>query len=252
MTVQNTSGTTAFNMDFVEVAEEAWERAGREMRSGYDLRTARRSMNLLTIEWANRGINMWTITESSIEIPKGTVSIELDPGSINPDSSSIVPFHPTPKVIDIIEQTIRPTTGQESELTLARVGVSTYANITNKSATGRPNQMYVERGVDGVTGYFWPVPDKSYTLKFWYLRRIEDVRPETPNIATTGNHTPDMPFRFLPCLVSGLAYYIAMKTPELSGRVMMLKDIYDEQFEMAAAEDRTKVSAKFVPRIGYV
>jgi len=219
-------------MNFAEVAEEAWERAGREMRSGYDLRTARRSMNLLTIEWANRGINMWTITEGSQNLTKGTAS--------TPIASGI-------DMVDILEQTIEPTgdgTTAQNALTISRMSVSDYANITNKTAEGRPNKMYLERGTDSNVGYFWPVPDKSYTLKYWYLRRIQD--------AGEGNFTPDMPYRFLPCLVAGLAYYIAMKTPELSGRVMMLKDIYDEQFELAASEDRTKVPARFVPRIGYI
>ncbi len=227
-----TSGTSDFNMNFAEVAEEAWERAGREMRSGYDLRTARRSMNLLTIEWANRGINMWTITEGSQVLTKGTAS--------TPIASGI-------DMVDILEQTIEPTgdgTTAQNALTISRMSVSDYANITNKTAEGRPNKMYLERGTDSNVGYFWPVPDKSYTLKYWYLRRIQD--------AGEGNFTPDMPYRFLPCLVAGLAYYIAMKTPELSGRVMMLKDIYDEQFELAASEDRTKVPARFVPRIGYI
>jgi len=227
-----TSGTSDFNMNFAEVAEEAWERAGREMRSGYDLRTARRSMNLLTIEWANRGINMWTITEGSQNLTKGTAS--------TPIASGI-------DMVDILEQTIEPTgdgTTAQNALTISRMSVSDYANITNKTAEGRPNKMYLERGTDSNVGYFWPVPDKSYTLKYWYLRRIQD--------AGEGNFTPDMPYRFLPCLVAGLAYYIAMKTPELSGRVMMLKDIYDEQFELAASEDRTKVPARFVPRIGYI
>ena len=227
-----TSGTSDFNMNFAEVAEEAWERAGREMRSGYDLRTARRSMNLLTIEWANRGINMWTITEGSQVLTKAPASTPIATGI---------------DMVDILEQTIEATgdgTTAQNALTISRMSVSDYANITNKTAEGRPNKMYLERGTDSNVGYFWPVPDKSYTLKYWYLRRIQD--------AGEGNFTPDMPYRFLPCLVAGLAYYIAMKTPELSGRVMMLKDIYDEQFELAASEDRTKVPARFVPRIGYI
>ena len=231
-----TSGLASFNMDFAEVAEEAWERAGREMRSGYDITTARRSMNLLTIEWQNRGINMWTITEGSQNLTKGMTSVALSSETAGRD------------MVDVIEQTIVVNDGSgvqdQNELTINRMSVSDYANITNKAAKGRPNKMYLERGTDTNVAYFWPVPDRDYTLKFWYLRRIQD--------AGEGNFTPDMPYRFLPCLVAGLAYYIAMKTPELSGRGMMLKEIYDEQFEMAASEDRTKVPARFVPRIGYI
>ena len=225
-----TSGTTSFDMDFPEIAEEAWERAGREMRSGYDLRTARRSMNLLTIEWANRGVNMWTIDEKSVDLVKGTQSYTLPADTV-----------------DVIEQTIRTNEGvqaTQNDLAVTRVSVSTYSSLPNKLTQGRPSQIFIERGVAGPKLYVWPVPDKdTYKLNYWRLRRMED--------AGEGAYTADMPFRFLPCLVAGLAYYIAMKTPELSDRVVMLKQMYDEQFEMASSEDRSKVSARFVPRIGY-
>jgi len=225
-----TSGTTSFNMDFPEIAEEAWERAGREMRSGYDLRTARRSMNLLTIEWANRGVNMWTIDEKSVDLVKGTQSYTLPADTV-----------------DVIEQTIRTNEGvqaTQNDLAVTRVSVSTYSSLPNKLTQGRPSQIFIERGTAAPKLYVWPVPDKNtYKLNYWRLRRIED--------AGQGSYTADMPFRFLPCLVAGLAYYIAMKTPELSDRVVMLKQMYDEQFEMASSEDRSKVSARFVPRIGY-
>ena len=225
-----TSGTTSFDMDFPEIAEEAWERAGREMRSGYDLRTARRSMNLLTIEWANRGVNMWTIDEKSVDLVKGTQSYTLPADTV-----------------DVIEQTIRTNEGvqaTQNDLAVTRVSVSTYSSLPNKLTQGRPSQIFIERGAAAPKLYVWPVPDKNtYKLNYWRLRRIED--------AGRGAYTADMPFRFLPCLVAGLAYYIAMKTPELSDRVVMLKQMYDEQFEMASTEDRSKVSARFVPRIGY-
>jgi len=225
-----TSGTTSFDMDFPEIAEEAWERAGREMRSGYDLRTARRSMNLLTIEWANRGVNMWTIDEKSVDLVKGTQSYTLPADTV-----------------DVIEQTIRTNDGvqaTQNDLAVTRVSVSTYSSLPNKLTQGRPSQIFIERGVSAPKLYVWPVPDKdTYKLNYWRLRRMED--------AGEGAYTADMPFRFLPCLVAGLAYYIAMKTPELSDRVVMLKQMYDEQFEMASTEDRSKVSARFVPRIGY-
>jgi len=226
-----TSGTTAFDMDFTEIAEEAFERAGREMRSGYDLRTARRSMNLLTIEWQNRGINMWTIDSGTINLVKGQTQYDLPADTI-----------------DLLEQQIRTGSGNaatQSDLTLSRISVSTYASIPNKLTQSRPIQMYIERLRDAPKVNLWPIPDNDdYVLYYWRMRRIQD--------AGSGIQTSDMNFRFFPCLVAGLAYYIAMKLPEMVDRVPLLKAVYDEQFEMAAGEDREKTSARFVPRIGYV
>lgn len=223
-----TSGTTAFNMDFTEIAEEAWERAGREMRSGYDLRTARRSMNLLTIEWQNRGINMWTIDEGQIPLVSGTAQYDLPADTI-----------------DLLEHIIRTDAGSatlQSDLSLTRISVSTYSGIPNKLSTGRPLQMWVERLGSAPRINLWPVPDSNnYQLRYWRMRRIED--------AGHGAETPDINFRFLPVLVAGLAYYIAMKIPELAQRVPMLKEAYEEQFNLAAGEDREKTPARFVPRM---
>ena len=226
-----TSGSTAFNMDFTEIAEEAWERAGREMRSGYDLRTARRSMNLMTIEWQNRGINMWTIDSGTINLVKGTSQYTLPADTI-----------------DLMEHQIRTNSGNsntQSDLTISRISVSTYASIPNKLSEGRPIQLYIERLRDAPEVNVWPVPDNdNYVLYYWRMRRIED--------AGSGVQTADMNFRFFPCLVAGLAYHIAMKVPELVQRIPMLKAVYDEQFDMAAGEDREKTSARFVPRIGRI
>ena len=226
-----TSGTTAFDMDFTEIAEEAWERAGREMRSGYDLRTARRSMNLMTIEWQNRGINMWTIDSGTINLVQGTTQYTLPADTI-----------------DLLEHQIRTNSGNtstQSDLTISRISVSTYASIPNKLTQGRPIQLYVERLRDAPKVNVWPVPDNNnYGLYYWRMRRIQD--------AGSGVQTADMNFRFFPCLVAGLAYHIAMKVPELAERIPMLKTVYDEQFEMAAGEDREKTAARFVPRIGRI
>ena len=226
-----TSGTTAFNMDFTEIAEEAWERAGREMRSGYDLRTARRSMNLMTIEWQNRGINMWTIEDGTITLTEG------------------VSRYPLPAdTIDLLEHQIRTGSGNQatqSDLTASRISVSTYAAIPNKLSRGRPIQIYIERLRDAPHVNVWPVPNNdTYVLYYWRMRRIED--------AGAGIETSDMNFRFFPVLVAGLAYYIAMKLPEFVDRIPMLKQAYEEQFELAAGEDREKTSARFVPRVGRV
>ena len=227
-----TSGTTAFDMNFTEIAEEAWERAGREMRSGYDLRTARRSMNLLTIEWQNRGINLWTIDEGTINMVEGTSQYDLPADTI-----------------DLLEQVIRTNSGvtaTQSDLNITRISVSTYASIPNKLTQGRPIQVYIERLRDNPKINVWPVPDQSsyYVFKYYRMRRIQD--------AGSGVETADMNFRFLPCLVAGLSYYIAMKDPDLAPRIEMLKVMYEEQFALAAGEDREKSPARFVPRIGYV
>jgi hypothetical protein len=224
-----TSGTTAFDMDFTEIAEEAWERAGREMRSGYDLRTARRSMNLMTIEWQNRGINLWTIDEGQIALTNGTAQYDLPADTI-----------------DLLEHVVRTGAGQtntQSDLTISRISVSTYASIPNKLTRGRPIQVWIERLRDNPRINVWPTPDRDnfYIFKYWRLRRIQD--------AGNGVETADMNFRFLPCLVAGLAYHIAVKTPELMERVPMLKQIYEEQFSLAAAEDREKTSSRYVPMI---
>ena len=219
-------------MDFTEIAEEAWERAGREMRSGYDLRTARRSMNLLTIEWQNRGINLWTIEEGTVTLTKSSAQYTLPADTV-----------------DLIEQVVRTNAGNtttQSDITLNRIGVSTFASIPNKLTEGRPIQMWIDRQRDAPVLNLWPVPDKNdtYTVVYWRIRRIQD--------AGSGVQTADMNFRFLPCLVAGLAYNIALKVPELMDRVPMLKQVYDEAFALAAAEDREKTSDYYIPRIGVI
>jgi hypothetical protein len=223
-----TSGTTAFNLDLTELVEEAFERAGAEMRSGYDLRTARRSLNLMFTDWANRGINLWTIEQGEITLVAGTGSYNL----------------PT-DTVDIIEHVIRTDNGNaatQADLSVSRISVSTYATIPNKLATGRPVQVYIDRVAPVPTANLWPVPDGSqgYTLVYWRLRRIQD--------GGTGVNTMDVPFRFLNCMVAGLAFMISMKVPGGLERVGLLKQQYDEAWELAATEDRDKSSSRFVPR----
>ena len=291
-------------MDFTEIAEEAWERAGREMRSGYDLRTARRSMNLMTIEWQSKGINMWTMEQGIINLTPGLSTYAL----------------PT-DTIDLLEHVIRTgsnTASTQADLTITRISVSTYATIPNKLQQARPIQVWIQRlsgetnptalvvasavsstdttitlnSVVGLAGsgfirldsediYYtyvtgnvlggvfrgqnnttavshnvatpvfvpqlpaitvWPTPDNSTPYQFVYyrLRRVQD--------AGAGVETADMNFRFLPCLVAGLAYHIAIKVPELMPRIEMLKQIYNETFEIAAGEDREKAAIRLVPR----
>ena len=230
------TGTTDFNLEFTEVAEEAWERAGREMRSGYDLRTARRSMNLMTIEWQNRGINMWTIDEGSINLVQGQSTYDLPADTI-----------------DLLEHVIRTGAGSvstQADLTITRISVSTYATIPNKLQQARPIQVWIQRLRDNPKITVWPIPDQGteaspyYVFRYWRMRRIDD--------AGSGVQTPDMNFRFLPALTAGLAYHIAMKVPELAPRLPMLKAAYDESFDLAAGEDREKAAIRFVPRQMYI
>ena len=221
-----TSGTATFDLDLTELVEEAFERAGSEMRSGYDLRTARRSLNLMFTDWANRGINMWTIEQGTIPMVAGT-------GTYNLPSDTV----------DLIEHVIRTGSGtSQADLSVSRISVSTYASIPNKLTTGRPIQVYIDRVSPTPTVNMWPVPDtaQTYTLVYWRLRRIQD--------AGGGVNTMDVPFRFLNCMVAGLAYMLSMKVPGGMDRVGLLKQQYDEAWELAATEDRDKSSSRFVPR----
>ena len=225
------SGTATFNLDLSEIVEEAFERAGSELRTGYDLRTARRSLNLLFADWANRGINMWTFEQGSITLVPGTATYDL----------------PT-DTVDLLEHVIRTGAGSvstQADLTITRISVSTYATIPNKLQQARPIQIWVERLLTPrVT--VWPVPDDSqtYTLVYWRMRRIDD--------AGNGVNTMDVPFRFLPCLVAGLAYYLALKIPNGTQRLEILKAQYDEAWELASTEDRETAALRFVPRQQYI
>jgi hypothetical protein len=222
-----TSGTATFNLDLAELIEEAFERVGSEMRTGYDLRTARRSLNLLFADWANRGINMWTIEQGSIPLTPGVATYDL----------------PT-DTVDLMEHVIRTGAGNAStqaDLTISRISVSTYATLPNKLQQARPIQLYIDRQITPrVT--MWPVPDASqpYTLVYWRLRRVQD--------AGDGSNTMDVPFRFVPCLVAGLSYYLAMKVPGGLERLQVLKQQYDEAWALASTEDREKATERLVPR----
>jgi hypothetical protein len=232
-----TTGTAAFNLDVNDLIEEAFERCGSELRTGYDMRTARRSLNLLTIEWANRGINLWTIEQGSIPLVQGTITYDLPVDTI-----------------DLLDQVTRTGTGlNQQDININRISESTYSTIPNKNAQGRPIQVWINRqsgAVEPVSGIaypqinVWPAPDQSnlYTFVYWRMRRIQD--------AGTGVTTPDIPFRFLECMVAGLAYKMSMKLPNMDmNRVAGLKTEYEQQFQLAAEEDREKASIRFVPRI---
>jgi hypothetical protein len=222
-----TSGTSAFNLDLTEIVEEAFERVGSELRTGYDLKTARRSLNLMFADWANRGVNMWTFEQGSINLVAGTATYDLPADTV-----------------DLLEHVVRTGAGSAStqaDLTITRISVSTYATIPNKLQQARPIQVWIERlNTPRIT--VWPVPDNSqpYTFVYWRMKRIQD--------AGNGVNTMDMPFRFVPCMVAGLAYYLALKVPGGAERLGILKQQYDEAWQLASDEDREKASVRFVPR----
>jgi hypothetical protein len=244
-----TSGNTTFNLDLNNLIEEAFERCGLELRTGYDMRTARRSLNLLTIEWANRGINLWTVEQGSIPLVQGQLTYDLPIDTI-----------------DLLDHVVRTQSGiNQTDINISRISVDTYSTIPNKNAQGRPIQVWINRqsgakypvngnepittnpvtGVNAPNINLWPVPEQSnfYTFVYWRLRRIQD--------AGNGVNTQDIPFRMLPCLVAGLAYYLSMKLPEALPRVEMLKMSYEEQWNLASSEDREKASLRIAPRVMY-
>lgn len=302
-----TTGTTSFNLDVNDLIEEAFERCGKELRSGYDFRTARRSLNLLTIEWANRGINLWTVEQGVIPMVTGQA------------------MYPYPAdTIDMMDMVIRQNNGttNQIDINISRIAEPTYMSLPNKLAQGRPIQVYINRqsgqenatditldgaigatdttitlsSVNGLTssGFIkigsetisypnidttnnqllncargqnnttaashadgasisvqnlpcinvWPTPNapgNQYTFVYYRLRRIQD--------AGSGVYVQDIPFRFIPCMVAGLAYQLSTKLPDVSpDRIMMLKADYEQQFQLAADEDRDKAPIRFVPR----
>lgn len=305
-----TSGLTSFNLDLNDMVEEAFERAGSELRTGYDLRTARRSLNLLFADWANRGVNMWTFEQNTITLVAGQPTYAL------PDDT-----------VDLLDHVIRTNANvasNQADLTITRISMPTYATIPNKLTQGRPIQVWIQRlsgnsnlltgtvqatisatattipvtslvgiptagfitiggeligynetspadgatpaylynctrGQDGTTATthatgaamslvqknsitVWPTPNPGTTYQFvyWRMRRIQD--------AGSGTKTMDVPFRFVPCLAAGLAYYIALKVPEGLQRLDVLKQQYDEAWDRAAGEDQEKAAVRFVPR----
>ena len=301
----STSGTTTFNLDLNNLVEEAFERCGSQLRSGYDLKTARRSLNLLTIEWANRGINLWTIEQGQVNLVTGQGLYPIDNDTI-----------------DLLDMVVRQNNGSASnqvDINISRISESTYSTIPNKLTTGRPIQVWINRqsaqtntttvtlsaaisatvtsitvsdasklasggfikidseiigyanvvgniltncyrGQNGTTAAshstsaaisvqnlnsinIWPTPDAGgapYTFIYWRMRRIQD--------AGNGATEQDIPFRLLPCMVAGLAFYMGQKIPEAQPRLQFLKAEYEEQWLMASTEDREKASVRFVPR----
>lgn len=224
-----TSGTHAFTLDLADIIEEAYERIGVEARSGYDFRTARRALDLLLLEWQNRGLNLWTIKQATQALTAGTATYTL-----------------SGEKIDIIEAVARSGTGTEQrDYTMERVSMSQYARYTSKGTRSRPTQYWVDRQPEGLTLNLWPTPeDSTYDLHYWYMERIEDTgKPASNNV--------DVPARFLPALATGLAYHLALKTPDRMQMAPLLKEAYEEQWTMASDSAREKASVWLRPSTAY-
>lgn len=222
-----TSSSTDFEPDVTEFIEEAFERCGLELRTGYDLKTAKRSINIMLAEWANRGLNQWTIEQTTQTVTQGTNQYTLNSN-----------------VIDILDCSIRRNTdGANLDLQMSKISRSEYLNIPTKSTEARPTQFFLDKQVSPVLN-IWPTPENSTdVLVFNKLVRMDD--------ADTATNTMDMPFRFFPCFAAGLAYYIAIKkAPE---RVVMLKQMYEDEFERALSQDEDSASFRIAPylRHGY-
>jgi len=217
------SGTKTFELDVADYIEEAFERCGIEIRTGYDQRTARRSLNILLAEWSNRGLNQWTIERVTIPITSASASYNLP--------STVIDF-----LTVVVRMPIGPGTPSQVDLTVDRISRDYYLNIPNKLTQGRPVQFVVDRQITPVL-YVWPTPDQNYDLIVDRLVRMAD--------AASGANTLQVPFRFYPCLAAGLAYYIAMK--KAPDRVQLLKAVYEEEFDRAMSEDRDRAALSLTP-----
>lgn len=216
------SGSTDFELDVSDYIEEAFERCGLEVRTGYDLKTAKRSLNLLFADWANRGLNRWTIKRTTLSLVAGTSSYTLDASTI-----------------DVLSAVIRQNAGAstQSDIQIDRIGRDEFLNIPSKLTEGRPVQYYIDRSITPVLNV-WPTPDTAYDFVYDRMKRIDD--------ADTFTNTIEIPFRFYPCLAAGLAYYLAMK--KAPDRIAILKAAYEEEFNRAAYEDIDRANISLTPR----
>jgi len=225
-----TSGVWNFTLDLPDIIEEAYERVDSELITGYDYRTARRSLDLLLLEWQNKGLNLWAVKNASQTLTSGTGAYAL-----------------SGEKLDIIEGLLRTDAGNassQSDLSMRRVSVSTFAKQTNKLSTGRPTQYWVERTPTAITVNVWPVPDsaQTYVFNYYYMERIEDT-------GSAGTNNVDVPARHLPALVSGLAYYIGLKTPSAKPKLQILMAEYERQWDLAADSSREKASWYLRPKV---
>jgi len=222
MTTYGQSGTRTFNLDVAEIIEESFERCGLEIRTGYDTITARRSLNIMFAEWANRGLNLWTVKQGTITLTKGQGQETL-----------------TDDVVDLLDVVVRR---DGTDFEVQRISRGDYSTLPNKTTQGRTSQYWLNRQISPVIN-LWAVPENSTDqLIYYYIQRIEDV-----NVLT---NTTDMPFRFYPCMVAGLSYYLSMK--KMPERMASLKSIYDEEFQRAADEDQGRTALRLQPSLSYL
>ena len=227
-----TSGTTTFNLDIGDILEEAYDLCGMEIRSGYEYRGAKRALNLVFLEWQNKGTNLWSIEQNTQAITAGTNSYAL------PSSA-----------LDVVDAFIRTDSGDISkqfDQRLNRISRTEYNHQATKLNQSKPTQFYIDKGASTSNIVLWSTPDSTatYTLVYDYIQRIEDAGEPTSNNA-------DVPARYLPCLTYALAYNIACKNPEALNRIPMIKQRYDELWDDVSDADREKASVRFVPDLSY-
>lgn len=217
-----TSNSRDFDLDVAELVEEAYERCGLEVKTGYDAKTARRSLNLMFADWANRGINLWTVQLGTQALTAGTTEYTL-----------------TADVVDLLEVVVRR---DNTDFQVQRISRSDYQNLPNKTTSGRPSSIYVDKQIIPKIN-LWPAPENSTdVLRYYFIQRIQDADAAINNM--------DAPFRFLPCMAAGLAYYLAVK--KAPDRIQLLKSIYEEEFQRASDMDQDRVPTRLTPSLDYL
>jgi len=243
-----TSGTTTFDKTFSidEIIEEAFERLGIQNVSGYQLKTSRRSLNIMFQEWGNRGIHYWEISDTNIDLIEGQSDYDFFRSTADGTSATTTPTNGITGMSDVLEAQLRSNRTQttQSDSPMTKVDRSTYAGFSNKLSKGTPNQYWVERFIDKVRIHVYPTPDSSNASKdmhFFFIKRIQDIGAYT--------NATDVPFRFVPCMVSGLAYYLSMKyAPQL---MQGMKLVYEDEFQRALQEDGSASSTYITPKAYY-
>ena len=217
-----TSNSRDFDLDVAELVEEAYERCGLEIKTGYDAKTARRSLNLMFADWANRGINLWTVQLGTQALTAGTTEYTL-----------------TADVVDLLEVVVRR---DNTDFQVQRISRSDYQNLPNKTTSGRPSSIFVDKQIIPKIN-LWPAPENSTdVLRYYFIQRIQDADAAVNNM--------DAPFRFLPCMAAGLAYYLSVK--KAPDRVQLLKSIYEEEFQRASDMDQDRVPTRLTPSLDYL
>ena len=243
-----TSGTATFDKTFAidEIVEEAFERIGQQNVAGYQLKNARRSLNILLQEWGNRGIHYWEIDETNLDLIEGQSDYDFFRASSDGTSATTTPTNGIYGMSDVLEAQLRSNRTQttQSDSPMTKVDRSTYAGFSNKLSKGTPNQYWVQRLIDHVSVSIYPTPDATSASKdmhLYFIKRIQDVGAYT--------NATDLPFRFVPCMVSGLAYYLSMKyTPQLTQQMKLL---YEDEFQRALQEDGSASSTYITPKAYY-